>query len=178
MACPDPEPGIAPGLRPCPSQACSRSPPLSSPLPFSTQGTRFQPSLATPRVPAARLCRSGSAFWTPTLRGVDEDLCALVMPDSLNAITGVQCVAFVDWLCCCRWTLPGQPPPTVDSAVISQISCHAQAPQGPLLPASLRPASRRLNLGSSAPESTVRKPADLDLTSCYDLKCLSPSHCT
>ena len=40
-------------------------------------------------------------------------------------------------LCCCRWTLPSQPPPTVDSAVIPPIPCRgpAQAPPGRLRPA-------------------------------------------
>ena len=44
-------------------------------------------------------------------------------------------------LCCCSWTLPSQPPPTVDSAVIPPISCPAQAPPG-------RPAFGRPAVGS------------------------------
>ena len=40
----------------------------------------------------------------------------------------VCCAAFVNQLCYCRWTLPSQPPPTVDSAVVPPISCPAPRP--------------------------------------------------
>ena len=49
-----------------------------------------------------------------------KELCALVMPDSLDAISALP--AFVNRLCCCRWTLLSQPLPTVHSAVIPPIT--------------------------------------------------------
>ena len=71
------------------ARPCSRAPPLSSPPPSPTQGTGFQPSLGTLRVPPASpqaaLLHSGPHLF--------EDLCALVTPDSLNAIAGDQRVA-------------------------------------------------------------------------------------
>ena len=128
---PDPCPGLAPGLRPCraryrpPRRALGSSPPLG-------------------RLRRKRLRRSGfAAFWTPSLRG---PVCTGDRaPDSLNAIAGDQRVAigFVNRLC--RWTLPSQPPPTLDPAVIPPISCSAQAPSGRLRPAGLWPASSRLS---------------------------------
>ena len=87
-----------------------------------------------------------------------EDLCALVTPDSLSAIAGDQRVAACQAmrLCCCRWTLPSQPPPTVDSAVIPPISCPAQAPPG-------RPAFGRRATGSRRRRSVRRNRGGSDL---------------
>ena len=51
VACPDPWPGLAPGLLLC--RACFRAPPLPSLPPSPKQGTGLQPSLGTLRVPAA-----------------------------------------------------------------------------------------------------------------------------
>ena len=75
-----------------------------------------------------------------------------VTPARSQAISALPQAAFVNRLCCCRWTLPSQPPPTVESAVIPTIFCPAQAPPGRLRPAGLRPARRRLSRSSSTPE--------------------------
>ena len=106
-----------------------------------TQGTGPHPSQAwdAPRP------RGASPPAAPPRRLLDpphsgpascEDLRALVTPDSLNAIAGDHRAAcLVDRLSCCRWTLPSQPPLTVDSAVVPPISCPAQAPPGRPQPA-------------------------------------------
>ena len=50
-----------------------------------------------------RLCSRGFPHYGPR---PFEALCALVTPDSLNAIARDQCVVFVNKLCCCSCTLP------------------------------------------------------------------------
>ena len=53
----------------------------------------------------------------------------------------VCCAAFVNRLCCCRWILPSQPPPIVDSAVDSADSMIFSVPRtGAPEPTNLRPA--------------------------------------
>jgi hypothetical protein len=73
----------------------------SSPPPSPTQSTGFQPSHGTLRVPAASPPAATAAAATPhSGPHLFEDLCALVTPDSLNAIAGDQRVAcLVNRLC-------------------------------------------------------------------------------
>ena len=92
---------------------------------------RFQPSVGTLFVPAAPPQRQAA----PPQR-LRRNL------DPLQSLRGPVCIArsqassalpaFVNRLCCCRWTLLSQPLPTVesDSAVIPPTSCPAQAPPG------------------------------------------------
>ena len=74
------------------ARPCSRAPPLSSPPPPPPQGTGFQPSLGTLRVPGSGFAASGTAAAASPHSGphLFEDLCARVAPDSLNAIAGDQ----------------------------------------------------------------------------------------
>ena len=72
----------------------------SSPPPSPTQSTGFQPSHGTLRVPAASPPAATAAAASPhSGPHLFEDLCALVTPDSLNAIAGDQRVANASDVC-------------------------------------------------------------------------------
>ena len=114
---PDPGPGlqVAPGLHPCHGRACSRDQP--GPCRARHRSPGSSPALG--RSASQRLRRSGSEFWTPVTPPLRGPVCTGDARFSQrDKRRSARCLpAFVNRLCCCRWPLLSQPPPTVDSAV-------------------------------------------------------------
>ena len=119
------------------ARPCSRAPPLLSTLQGSApvepatvpHAGHWVPALPWDALRPSGFAASGSAAAASPHSGphLFEDLSPVCTGDArFSQRDGRRSArAFVNRLCCCRWTLPSQPPPTVESAVIPPISCPA-----------------------------------------------------